>query len=529
MANTITQIQKISNEIEKIALKHLQASQEIVDKIKNQLIQTGQKVEKADDNKNTTISERIETAAAQYLTRVDALFNNLDNYKKNIEHQNKISMPNQFKDKSSFKSQLKNIQSIKNIQSNKNYKLIIKSLYAETIAFQKIVNMAIGQEAITVFILDTKSKNREESQAFYKFDLNEETFLAFNPSLDKSGEGIKYNIDTKFFQRLQFGQENSSEDIGKILQHQQKTAFLANNDFGKKFHNALINSDTKVSNATEKQQSILSAMIRETGLKKFFYSTYGNLRKNIPVIEKDNSYILPEYISEWAEISKFEIKGNSVYRYLSLENVRMKKRLEIKDEDGTILQTFQKGVPLLNIFNQINNEEILPSKIEYARRFFEMQELKYNMAYVGRRGFLKEAFFGAYFGLELEGNNKGEKNTFNPYLQQVDSAAGRLLGDYNVIKNNITKNKITYAIQIKGEGARLTLWQFIALAKNILAGESAWKTMGKPCPTNAVEYLNRQREQDISGGHRFTKEFKPIQFAEQLKKSGIQKAKTKKK
>ena len=164
---------------------------------------------------------------------------------------------------------------------------------------------------------------------------------------------------------------------------------------------------------------------------------------------------------------------------------------------------------MLNIFNQINSEEILPSKIEYARRFFEMQGLKYNMAYVGRRGFLKEAFFGAYFGLGLEGNNKGEKNIFNSYLQQVDSAAGRLLGDYNVIKNNIT-----YAIQIKGEGARLTLWQFIALAKNILAGASAWKTMGEPCPTNAVEYLNRQREQDISGGHRFTKEFKPILFAE---------------
>lgn len=525
MANTITQIQRISSEIEKIALEHLKGSQEIVDKIKNQLIQTGQKVEKADNNKNTTISKTIETAATQYLTRVDALFNNLDNYKKNIEHQDKIQMLNQFKDKnwfkdkSSFKSQLKNIQKLKNTQSNENYKLIIKSLYAETIAFQKIVNMAIGQEAITVFILDTK----EESQAFYKFDLNEETFLAFNPSLSKSEEGIKYNIDTKFFQRLQFEQK-SSEDIGKILQHQQKTAILANNDFGKKFHSALIDSDRKVSNATEKQQSILSAMVRETGLKKFFYSTYGNLRKNIPIIEKDNSYILPEYISEWAEISKFEIQGSSVYRYLSLENVRMKKRLEIKDEDGTILQTFQKGVPLLNIFNQINNEEILPSKIEYARRFFEMQELKYNMAYVGRRGFLKEAFFGAYFGLGLEGNNEGEKNNFNSYLQQVDSAAGRLLGDYNVIKNNIT-----YAIQIKGEGARLTLWQFIALAKNILAGASAWRTVGKPYPTNAVEYLNRQREQDISGGHRFTKEFKPIQFAEQLKKSGIQKAKTKKK
>lgn len=518
MASTTTQIQKIPNEIEEIALKHLQDSQKIVDEIKNQLIQTGQKVEKADDNKNTTISKIIETAATQYLIRVDALFNNLDNYKKIIEHQDKIYMLNQFKDKSSFKSQLKNIQ------SNENYKLIIKSLYAETIAFQKIVNMAIGQEAITVFILDTKGKNGEESQAFYKFDLNKETFLAFNPSLDQSGEGIKYNIDTKFFQRLQFEQKNSSEDIGKILQHQQKTAFLANNDFGKEFHSALINSDRKVSNVTEKQQSILSAMVRETGLKDFFYSTYGNLRKNIPVIEKDNSYILPEYISEWAEISKFEIQGSSVYRYLSLENVRMKKRLEIKDEDGTILQTFQKGVPLLNIFNQINNEEILPSKIEYARRFFEMQGLKYNMAYVGRRGFLKEAFFGAYFGLGLEGNNKGEKNIFNSYLQQVDSAAGRLLGDYNVIKNNIT-----YAIQIKGEGARLTLWQFIALAKNILAGASAWKTMGEPCPTNAVEYLNRQREQDISRGYRFTKEFKPIQFAEQLKKSGIQKAKTKKK
>ena len=81
-------------------------------------------------------------------------------------------------------------------------------------------------------------------------------------------------------------------------------------------------------------------MVREIRLKDFFYSTYGNLRKNIPVIEKDNSYILPEYISEWAEISKFEIKGSSVYRYLSLENVRMKKRLEIKDKDGTILQTF---------------------------------------------------------------------------------------------------------------------------------------------------------------------------------------------
>ena len=517
MANTITQIQKIPNEIEEIVLKHLQDSQKIVDKIKNQLIQTGQKAEKDDNNKNVTISKIIETAAVQYLTRVDALFNNLDNYKKIIEHQDKIQMLNQFKDKSSFKSQLKNIQ------SNENYKLIIKSLYAETIAFQKIVNVAIGQEAITVFILDTKGKNGEESQAFYKFNLNKETFLTFNPSLDQSGEGIKYNIDTKFFQRLQF-EQNSSEDIGEILQHQQKTAFLANNDFGKEFHSALIKSDRKVSNATEKQQSILSAMIRETGLKNFFYSTYGNLRKNIPVIEKDNSYILPEYISEWAEISKFEIKGSSVYRYLSLENVRMKKRLEIKDKDGTILQTFQKGVPLLNIFNQINSEEILPSKIEYARRFFEMQGLKYNMAYVGRRGFLKEAFFGAYFGLGLEGNNKGEKNIFNSYLQQVDSAAGRLLGDYNVIKNNIT-----YAIQIKGEGARLTLWQFIALAKNILAGASAWKTMGEPCPTNAVEYLNRQREQDISGGHRFTKEFKPIQFAEQLKKSGIQKAKTKKK
>ena len=92
MASTTTQIQKIPNEIEEIALKHLQDSQKIVDEIKNQLIQTGQKVEKADDNKNTTISKIIETAATQYLTRVDALFNNLDNYKKIIEKKNKIYM-----------------------------------------------------------------------------------------------------------------------------------------------------------------------------------------------------------------------------------------------------------------------------------------------------------------------------------------------------------------------------------------------------------------------------------------------------
>lgn len=153
-----------------------------------------------------------------------------------------------------------------------------------------------------------------------------------------------------------------------------------------------------------------------------------------------------------------------------------------------------------------------------------MEGQTYKPPFYGSKGFLKEGFFGAYLGLEigqhqidLTGGNVLQidysyKFQIKPYLAQLDSAAGRLLGDYNVAINGTM-----HAIQIKGEGAFFNVWQFIELA-NIIHNQSE---------KNALQILKQIQSTDRAKGHTYQAyQVQDQQMAKKLLSQGIGKLKS---
>lgn len=332
--------------------------------------------------------------------------------------------------------------------------------------FQAQVNSVLGQITKNVFIIT----GPDNYQYFFTADANN-IFFTEGQHLKLDKGGIKYNIsyeDVKqFLAKSSVGtlegllNGNGEEKIFSTLSAGKSEQFLFAGRFAQMITESqqIMNQRRAGASSGGFSDDFFSRLQKNSSFRFLFYSTHNKRRKQSKIV-LSKSHMAELELLEKQGIISFEKKAESQGNNCLIDLNYVKVALSQKQSKS--------------VFNIIRDGQIGEIYANDVTRPFNFQGQYFELASRGAQGWAKEAFFGAYFGLQIgqhqirlkEGmaaNINKEQFNLLSYLAGTDSARARLTGDYNILLNNQK-----YAIQIKGEGSGVKVQQFIELARYIL-------------------------------------------------------------
>ena len=400
-------------------------------------------------------------------------------------------------------------------QLNKNNKLqkTAGKIYKATLQFEKTVNKIIGQIAITIFVLDSPN-----GQVFFKLDQEDDDFWKTNPvSIGDNGK-IIHEITFNKVQSMINPQGIAS--LNNLLTGTKSIGFYAENapnaqkQFAKAFNNMLRQSIIKQHQNNIEKKDKLENQIESSKLKGIINaSTYLLFyTQEEKVVRKATSFNSnqPAFISQ--KILQEAINSNNNIKFIGDRTKSFIPITSIMIENKSLYEILSDPEYIKALQDQ--RPKILETKMSKVRQF-QWNKSLFSLDYAGSKGWMKEAFFGAYFGLESGTHQiklKGKEITqvdlsqydLLAYLANTDSTAARLSGDFN-----INHNKQNYAIQIKGQGSGVSLQQFIKLAKYIIQAKEN---------IQPETFLNAIKEIDMGQSTTLASHYRPYQERLDMKK-----------
>lgn len=402
--------------------------------IGQEIQENSKQIAKNNDN-SEQINAEIYDSAKNYLTKIKNLISGQKNMN-NIENHQQILT--QYKTAASSRLFTK---------SN------IKSIYQYTIQFQKIINKALGQEIKTIFVFENPKTKQIK---FFVFQPEQEIFKEqdqnWSPSINQSGTLI-YNL---------YGTSNNLGKLGRVFTAGQIATLeemLSSNSSSEKISDQMLNHQKKLTNQFMEQYS--KAKMGAVKLNQ------GDDKNMAPILQQYNfryfSALSPLFYSQ-GKLRTYISK--KMFEELEEQLKQMNIQIEFTDDKNKykfyylpkILITLpgRKAKSAEDYMQGMKETLALQMHLDWKEN---NKSYSYDMAYHGRGGYLKEAFFGAYFNLSPS-EGIASSASFATHLALRDTESGILTGDYSY------KN---YEIQIKSESAGLNINQFIALASDILA------------------------------------------------------------
>lgn len=414
--------------------------------------------ERAKNNDNSEeINNEIFSSAKVYLNNVKKIILSQKNNNSIENHQQILS-------------QYKNAAKLRLFNKNN-----IKDIYRYTIEFQKKINGALGKEIKTIFVFENPKTKQIK---FFVFQPKQETFKEQNqdwtPSINQTGT-LMYNL---------YGTSTKLENLGRVFTAGQIATL-----------EELLSPSNASNNILDHQSQLTRQFIEQYSKAKTGTVKTGQNNKN-----SDIAPILQQYnFKYFSALSPLFYSQGGLRTFISKEMFEeLKIQLNKMNIQINYIGSKEKFYYLPKILIQLPGRKPKTAK-DYMQGMKETLALQmhldwkengksysYNMAYHGRGGYLKEAFFGAYFNLSpSEGINP--TTSFTTHLAFRDTESGIFTGDYSY------KN---YEIQIKSEAAGLNVPQFIALASDIL----------KHGKEDLISFLENKKE-EYHGKRGYFKEF----------------------
>lgn len=439
--------------------------------IKSPLIEQGKKdKQEVQTSSQSSIIDELKDAATKFLEQIDTIITSANNLK-NKQDNTEAIQNHQMNLKEYYNNYVDAIRKkhnqLKGAKNKKEKQELVKNLYQKMIIFQNKVNQIVKQFPVTTFIITVGGQ-----EFFVKFDEKMDQFYEHISINTETGD-FKYNISEKF--------------INEIMKNKTTNVNIVKN-----LKELLTTEGTNI----YKTQNEGSANQKAFAIK--FSQMLKNADQMIVSLKKDttNAVAMPQFISQILKNDEIKqelllVPGRDQYRSADanktiarqhIKNVQNELRkigfeIKIKGNHENDDRYALSDVILTNGIQSISLHEILNSKEVMATRslsfkVFAMHDKMSNpksnedvyhlfsLYSSGSQGWLKEAFFGAYFGLEAgKKNNNLEKFNLESYYNQLDTIKGRLTGDYST-----TIDGKKYEIQIKAGNAQVTIFQFIELA-----------------------------------------------------------------
>lgn len=462
----------------------MKSDDDLPGKIKNIVKEQATKQQRATNGKNQEIISNLKGWAQSYLNAIGEEFAKAENRGQQEDiikaHQDKLlgvrsdnsSIPVQ-ESVDYYRKAVKD--NLSNVDWANNF---AKTIYKLTMEFQSQVNDVLGQITKNVFIIT----GPDNEQYFFTANANDIFFEGVGaqnqlPRLQLDEAGIKYNISYADVEQFLMQPSDTLKSLlssvalnktgsnGRIF-----NTFSAGKSgqrlFARRFALMMAKSQEimnkrRVSNESTSSGNFsvdfFNRLQQNSSFRFLFYSSHNNRRKQSKIALSESHLVELKKLREKDIISfkDVDIKAKDGKNLIDLNNISL----------------IQKSKSIFDIIGEGQIGEIYANE---AVRPFDFQGQHFELAYQGAKGWAKEAFFGAYFGLQLgqhqirlkEGMTANiNKEQFNllSYLAGTDSARARLTGDYN-----ISLGDQKYAIQIKGEGSGVKVQQFIELARYIL-------------------------------------------------------------
>lgn len=362
----------------------------------------------------------------------------------------------------------------------------VKRIYQYTIQFQKNINKALEQEIKTIFVFENPKTKQIKFFVFQpKEGIFEEQDQNWSPSINQSGTLI-YNL---------YGTSDKLGKLGRVFTAGQITTLeemLSSNSSSEKISDQMLKHQKELTNQFIEQYSKakMGAVKLNQGddkniapiLQQYNFKYFSALSSLFYSQGKLRTYISNKMFDELEEqLNKMNIQieytgDKTKFYYLPKILITLPGRKAKSAED--YMQGMKETLALQMHLDWKENNKLY----------------SYDMAYHGRGGYLKEAFFGAYFNLSPS-EGVAPTHSFVSHLALRDTESGIFTGDYSYSYKNKNSQK-NYEIQIKSESAGLNINQFIALASDIL-------THGKD---NLLSFL-RKKKSEYHAKRGYFKEF----------------------
>ena len=420
--------------------------------------------------------QQTRQAAINFLNQIDQIINSAKSLKEDqnntaaiTNHQNNV--------KDYYQAYLNAIQNqhneLKEKETQRKKKELIAELYKKMTIFQNKVNQIVNQFPITIFVVTLKGE--ENKEYFIKFDEEMKQFYDAI-SIDKDNGNFKYNISESLIKKVVKGNGKSSIEATSLREllttkgttffnTQSSKAAKSNSqlNFAKDFSSMLQHSFSQSLATTSQwnhQQSISSfnfiteimenniivqELLKVPNGQAYRSKNATNTIAGNHIIAAKNSDSFPK---DWDIITKSGKSIDGQNRY-ELGDVLLKRGEELVSLHEILNSPFIQRTLKFNVYGMSDRmKQGMKNGDENVYHLFSLFSS-------GSEGWLKEAFFGAYFGLE----DKTKQLDFMYYYKQLDAIKGRLTGDYSTRINNRS-----YEIQIKSHNAQVTIFQFIELA-----------------------------------------------------------------
>lgn len=377
------------------------------DKIYDSLVQKAKSITKNDNNFNIQLGQKVKQDGIIYENEINAIMHQIL-----INKHNHINTTYNGNIAQRYSNIMKNHASL--VEKSQ-----VKSIYSSTIKFQTSINEAIKQRIVTTFVVEGKDNT--------PYVFNPKIDDLSNMTVDETGS-IRYNFNfsqKKLENNILQGQVKKLIDIAKTQAQRE-----------------LIKEYQRILQEIEKVSGI------NQGSDYSWLYVDGKRRK---ILYQDSPGL------------------NKICSMLNINQDQLFKRKELQiSSDTQILRkgkkaiSFEKLIPFLQPQYQIeyqtlnNLHSLQQQKINSASKkggfIFHWRDMT---ILTGQRGDIREAFYGAFFGLQI--NHKSSSN-FLEHLFAVDSESGVLTGDY-------TLNDLE--IQIKSGNSSFNVTQFLFIANEL--------------------------------------------------------------